>query len=133
MLIRYRSTQDVISCVKAVLAGNPQRDPREVLAEITKLLAEGRGYAWIGIYLATSNSDTVAAEGTREPEPADPSRETKLKVVQTIKVGTRVLGAIEVESDRRAKESALLEQVGELLGRYLTTNRGKLLLRKTRE
>lgn len=63
--------------------------------------------------------------------------ETKSEIVLPIKIGSRVLGVIDVESDRpgafSSQERALLEQVAEMLARYLTTNQGKRLLRKARE
>jgi GAF domain-containing protein len=63
--------------------------------------------------------------------------ETKSEIVLPIKIGARILGVIDVESDRldafSSQERVLLEQTAELLARYLTTNQGKLLLRKARE
>jgi putative methionine-R-sulfoxide reductase with GAF domain len=128
---RYRSSHDLLSSIKDLVAANPRANPQEVLDEIARQLSEGRGYGWIGIYLAAS--DALASQGSRGPAPPDRSAESTSKWVQPIKVGTRVLGAIEVESEPLGKERALLEQVSELLARYLTTDRGKLLLRKARE
>jgi putative methionine-R-sulfoxide reductase with GAF domain len=62
--------------------------------------------------------------------------QTKSELVQPIKIGARVLGVIDVESDRinafGSQEVALLDQVAGLLARYFTTDQGKLLLRKAR-
>ena len=64
-------------------------------------------------------------------------RETKSEIVQPIKIAKRVLGVIDVESDRlnafSRQEAVLLGQVAKLLARYLTTDKGKLLTRKARE
>ena len=64
-------------------------------------------------------------------------RETKSEIVLPIKIATRVLGVIDVESDRldafSRQEAVLLRQVARMLARYLTTNKGKLLMRKARE
>lgn len=63
--------------------------------------------------------------------------ETKSEIVLPIKIGFRILGVIDVESDRvdafSSQERVLLEQVAGLLARYLTTDQGKRLSRKARE
>jgi len=63
--------------------------------------------------------------------------ETKSEIVLPIKIGSRILGVIDVESDRpdafSSQERALLEQVAEMLARFLTTDQGKRLSRKARE
>jgi len=63
--------------------------------------------------------------------------ETRSEIVLPVKIGPRILGVIDVESDRldafSSQERALLEQVAEMLARYLTTDQGKLVLRKARE
>lgn len=62
--------------------------------------------------------------------------ETKSEIVVPIKIGTNVLGVIDVESDRSnafgSEDRVLLEGVAHQLARFLTTN-GKFLLRKARE
>ena len=64
-------------------------------------------------------------------------RETKSEIVQPIKIAARILGVIDVESDRLdafgRQEAVLLEQVARMVALYLTTNKGKLLMRKARE
>ena len=168
MTRHYRSAHDLISSCKELLAPNPRANAEDVLEEVVEQLYQGRGYFWIGIYLAAG--DKVIRQCFRGPAPpchsfalgvgnvgtagqtgitkvirdvsADPTYsmcflETKSELVQPIKIGARVLGVIDVESDRldafRSQERALLEQVAELLARFLTTDQGKLLLRKARE
>jgi putative methionine-R-sulfoxide reductase with GAF domain len=62
--------------------------------------------------------------------------ETKSEIVVPIKIGTTVLGVIDVESDRPSafgsEDRVLLEEVAHQLARFLTTN-GKFLIRKARE
>ena len=168
MTKRYRSAHDLIVALKVLLVSRSSANAGDVLEEVVEQLYEGRGYFWIGIYLAAG--DKVIRQSFRGPMPpchsfalgvgnvgtagqtgvskvtpdvsADPTYsmcflETKSEIVLPIKVGSRVLGVIDVESDRLdafgSQEHALLEQVAEMLARYLTTDQGKLLLRKARE
>jgi GAF domain-containing protein len=165
---RYRSPHDLISSLNSLLAYKPGVHSDQVLEDVVEQLYEGRGYFWIGIYLAAG--DEVIRQCFRGPVPpchsfalgvgnvgttgqkgivkvipdvsADPTYsmcfiETKSEIVLPIKIGSRILGVIDVESDRLdafgSQERVLLEQVAELLARYLTTDQGKLLLRKARE
>ena len=79
----------------------------------------------------------VIADVSTDPTYSMCFMETKSEIVLPIKIGSRVIGVIDVESDRldafSSQERALLEQVAEMLARYLTTDQGKLLLRKARE
>ena len=166
MTRRYRSPHDLISSLTSLFKPGVRAD--EVLEEVVEQLYEGRGYFWIGIYLAAG--DKVIRQCFRGPVPpchsfalgvgnvgtagqkgivkvipdvsADPTysmcfTETKSEIVLPIRIGSRILGVIDVESDRLdafgSQERALLEQAAKLLARYLTTDRGKLLLRKARE
>jgi L-methionine (R)-S-oxide reductase len=62
--------------------------------------------------------------------------ETKSELVVPIKIASRILGVIDVESDRlnafSMADRVLLKKVAEKLARYLTS-RGKFLVRKARE
>lgn len=168
MTRRYCSIRELISSLKRLLVSNPRMNPEEVLKETLEQLYAGRGYFWIGIYLAAD--DKVICQCFRGPAPqrhsfalgvgnvgtagqtgvtkvipdvsTDPTNsvcfgETKSELVQPIKIGARILGVIDVQSDRPdafgSQEAALIDQVAQLLARYLTTDQGKLLLRKTRE
>lgn len=168
MTRRYRSAHAVLSTCKELLQPDPTANGAEVLEEVVQQLYQGRGYFWIGIYLATGdkvirqcfrgpvppchsfalgvgNVGTAGQSGVTKVIPdvsSDPTYsmcflETKSELVQPVKIGSRILGVIDVESDRldafSSKERALLEQVAELLARYLTSEQGKRLLRKARE
>ena len=168
MTRRYHSTSDVLATLKKVLVFKPAAAPADILDQAVEVLYKGRGYFWIGIYLAAG--DKVARQCFRGPVPPchsfalgvgnvgtagqtgvtkvvpDVSAdsiysmcfvETKSEIVLPVKIATRILGVIHVESDRlngiSRQERVLLEQVAKLLARYLTTDQGKLLLRKARE
>ena len=95
--------------------------------------------------LGVGNVGTTGQKGVTKIIPdvsADPTYsmcflETKSEIVVPVKIGTRILGVIDVESDRlngfSSQERALLEQTAEQIARFLTTDQGKLLLRKARE
>jgi putative methionine-R-sulfoxide reductase with GAF domain len=101
----------------------------------------GHSFALLG----AGNVGTAAKNGLVKVVPdvsADPVYtscfpEIKSEIVLPIKLGVRILGVMDVESDRLnafgSQERALLEQVSELLARYLTSDQGKRLLRKARE
>lgn len=164
----YRSAHDVLLSVKQLLVPGPKVNAEEALQRVVDELYEGRGYFWIGIYLAAGdkvirqcfrgpvppchsfalgvgNVGTVGQTGITKVIPdvsADPTYsmcfpETRSELVQSIKIGSRILGVIDVESDRfdafSSQERVLLEQVAELLARFLATDQGKLLSRKARE
>jgi len=164
----YRSARDLLSSLKTALLSKSTRQTGNVLEQVVQQLYEGRGYFWIGIYLAAG--DKVIRQCFRGPVPpchsfalgvgnvgtagqtgvtkvipdvsADPTysmcfRETKSEIVRPIKIGARILGVIDVESDRldafSRQERVLLGQVAAMLARYLTTDQGKRLMRKARE
>lgn len=168
MTKHYCSARDLLTSLHELLAPSPSADAGDVFEEVVEQLYEGRGYFWIGIYLAAG--DKVIRQCFRGPVPPchsfalgvgnvgiagrsgvtkvipdvsqDPTYnmcfvETKSEIVLPIKIGSRVLGVIDVESDRpdafSSQERALLEQVAGLLARYLTTDQGKRLSRKARE
>jgi K+-sensing histidine kinase KdpD len=149
---RFQSAHEVLKSVREKLApatipGTTVARAQDVLEGVVEILSRGRGYSWVGIYLAVE--DTAAAEGRRSvvtqtrlgpasgAAPTTRFPETKSEIVVPIKVGSRTLGMIDVESDRAnlltGQEHALLRQVAAAIAQYLATNRGKLLVRKARE
>ncbi|HEY6350329.1 MAG TPA: GAF domain-containing protein [Candidatus Angelobacter sp.] len=168
MTQRYRPAHDLLTSLKALLVFKPSADAGNVLEEVVEQLYQGRGYFWIGIYLAAG--DKVIRQCFRGPIPPchsfalgagnvgtagktgvtkvipdvslDPAYsmcflETKSEIVLPLKIGSRILGVIDVESDRAnafsSQERALLGQAAKVLARYLTTAQGKQLSRMARE
>ncbi len=94
--------------------------------------------------LGQGNVGTVGQLGTTKVVPdvaADAAyrvcfRETRSELLAPIKIGTRVLGVIDVESDQPnafgGEDRVLLERVGDVLARFLMTD-GKYVLRHARE
>lgn len=99
------------------------------------LLCRGRHYAWVGIFLAVAGGaqQTLGAGRDAPGELALP--ETRSKILISIKLASRELGVLSVESDREAafgaEDRVLLEGVADSLARFLA-GRGKYLARKAR-
>jgi K+-sensing histidine kinase KdpD len=148
---RYQSAHEVLKSVREKLAsattsGATAARQQDVFDDVVEILSQGRGYSWIGIYLAVGEDGRSAVTQTRlSPSSAAAASvanatrfpETKSEIVVPIKVGSRTLGMIDVESDRAnlltGQEHALLRQVAAAIAEYLAGNRGKLLVRKMRE
>lgn len=93
--------------------------------------------------LGKGNVGTVGQRGVTKVVPdvaADPTysmcfRETKSELVVPIKIGTRVLGVIDAESEIAnafsSEDRVLLERLADLLARFLTSD-GKYILRHAR-
>ncbi len=132
---RYRSPREVLAEVEKVLATRPSISaPLAVLEQTAELLYRGRNYSWIGIYLSAGEQMARQAVRGAEPDPGLPQALSKFAA--PIKIVGRTLGVIEVESDREHAfgrvDRVLLQQVAARLGRYLPT-RGKHILRRLRE
>ena len=128
---RYRPTREVLAEVEKVLAGRARASaPLALLDETVDLLYHARHYAWIGIYLNAQEQQVRQAFRGRERVP--PGSEIALP----IRIGSRVLGVMDVESDRENAfgrvDRVFLEEVARRLARYFTT-RGKHLLRRLRD
>jgi hypothetical protein len=131
---RILAPRQVLAQVDQVLARKLSlRDftQRKPLEGVVQALYEGRGYSWVGVHLAVGTVDVPQV--SRGPEPP---RESKSQIVVPIKIVDRVLGALEVESDRQSAFSyadrVLLKQVAARLARFLTST-GKVLVRRERE
>jgi GAF domain-containing protein len=133
MAQRYQSANAVLLCVKEKLAAVREMKPEEILDAIAAALCDGRGYRWTGIYLAIE--DLSLRQASSGPAPANVGlRDVGAEIVVPIKLGVRTLGLIVAETGRAgSQERALLQQVAKLVAQYLTTDRSKQLLRKTRE
>jgi hypothetical protein len=142
---RIQSSSAVLASIRERLASAGARKPEEILDAIITLLAEGRGYAWAGIYLAVENRGVWQAESGRGGRAAtsaggDPSmslQELEGEIAAPIRLGARTLGLIVLETGRASgsarQERVLVQQTARLIAQYLTTDRAKQLLRKTRE
>ena len=78
----------------------------------------------------------VVADVSSDPTYSMCFRETKSELVAPIKISTRVLGVIDVESEEpnafSSEDRVLVERVAERLARFLTGN-GKYVMRHARE
>ncbi|HKV95576.1 MAG TPA: hypothetical protein VJW20_23725 [Candidatus Angelobacter sp.] len=134
MTQHYQSANAVLLCMKEKLALAHEARPAEILDAIVAALSDGRGYQWTGIYLAVESLSVRQASSGPAPESIGLG-DVRAEIVVPIRLGARTLGLIVAETGRAAvgRERALLQQVAKLVARYLTTDRSKQLLRKTRE
>ena len=134
MKTRILAPRQVLAQVDQVLARKLSlRDfaQRKPLEGVVYTLYEGRAYSWVGVHLAVGTVNVPQVS-----RGADRPRESKSQIVVPIKIVGRVLGALEVESDRESAFSyadrVLLKQVAARLARFLTSQ-GKVLVRHERE
>jgi putative methionine-R-sulfoxide reductase with GAF domain len=132
----FRSTRDVLADVERALAENRPSFHDSPLERVAGLLAEGRHYGWVGIYLTLEKQQaTPLLQNTVHPAEFAASG-TRKKVIVTMKIAGREIGFLNVESNREnafgADERVLLERVAGLLAKFLT-DQGKYLVRKAAE
>lgn len=139
---RYRSPREVLAEVEKVLAGRASvAAPLSLLDQTLDILYHARHYFCIGISL--SAGEQMVRQAFRGPVPPGDthagerdSAGARCSIVVPIQIGRRVLGAIDVESDREyafgREDRVLLQRVAARLARYLST-RGKHVLRRLRE
>ena len=129
----YRSTRDLLADIEQALAENRPSFYHSPLEKVAGLLAEGRHYGWVGIYLTLEKqSATPLLQNAMHPAQFEASG-TRKKVIVTMKIAGREIGFLNVESDREnafgSEERVLLERVAGLLAKFLT-GPGKYLVRK---
>jgi putative methionine-R-sulfoxide reductase with GAF domain len=129
----FRSTRDLLADVEQALAENCPSFHASPLEKVAGLLAEGRHYGWVGIYLTfEKQSATPLLPNAAHPEQFEASG-TRKKVIVTMKIAGREIGFLNVESSREnafgADERVLLERVAGLLAKFLT-GPGKYLVRR---
>jgi hypothetical protein len=132
----FRSTRDLLADVEQALAESRPSFHESPLEKVAGLLAEGRHYGWVGIFL------TLEKRGAAPliPNAAHPTQfeasGTRKKVIVSMKIAGREIGFLNVESNREnafaADERILLERVAGLLAKFLT-GPGKYLVRKAGE
>ena len=132
----FRSTRDLLADIDQALAENRPSFHESPLETVAGLLAEGRHYGWVGIYLTLEKQlATPLVPGAAHPAQFEASG-TRKKVIVTMKIAGREIGFLNVESNREnafgADERVLLERVAALLAKFLT-GPGKYLARKAGE
>jgi putative methionine-R-sulfoxide reductase with GAF domain len=131
----FRSTRDLLADVEQSLAENRPSFHDSPLEKVAGLLAEGRHYGWVGIYLTLEKQPAMPLLPNAHPAQFEASG-TRKKVIVTMKIAGREIGFLNVESNREnafgADERVLLERVAGLLAKFLT-GPGKYLVRKAGE
>jgi putative methionine-R-sulfoxide reductase with GAF domain len=132
----FRSTRDLLADVEQALAENRPSFHDSPLEKVAGLLAEGRHYGWVGIYLTLEKqSATPLLPNAVHPAQFEASG-TRKKVIVSMKIAGREIGFLNVESNREnafgADERVLLERVAGLLAKFLT-GPGKYLVRRAGE
>ncbi|HEY7353628.1 MAG TPA: hypothetical protein VH596_12750 [Terriglobales bacterium] len=132
----YTSPRELIRQIERALAENRPFIHDSPLEKAAELLADGRHYGWVGIYL-TQEAKAAPALLENFVHPVEfAAAGTRKKVIVEIKIAGREIGFLNVESDREnafgAEERVLLERVAFLLARFLT-GPGKYLVRKAIE
>ena len=132
----YRSTRQLLADVDCLLAASRPSARHSPLDEVIDLLCQGRYYAWVGIFLAVGENalqQSLGAGGDSPDEVTLP--ETRSKILISMKLASREVGVLSVESNREngfgAEDRVLLEAVANVLARFLT-GPGKYIARKAR-
>ena len=132
----YRPTRQLLADVECLLAASRPSAHHSPLDDVIDLLCRGRHYAGGGIFLAVGEhtpQQSLGAGGDAPIEVVLPV--TRSKILISIKLASRELGVLSLESDREngfgADDRVLLEAVADVLGRFLA-GRGKYLARKAR-
>jgi putative methionine-R-sulfoxide reductase with GAF domain len=100
---------------------------------VAELLANGRHYGWVGIYLAVDGNAASSLLGNVTYPVQFSAAGTRKKIIVAMKIAGREVGSLHVESEREnafgAEERVLLERVAGLLAKFLVSN-GRYLVRK---
>jgi putative methionine-R-sulfoxide reductase with GAF domain len=132
----YLSTRQLLADVERVLAASPPSFHHSPLEDVIELLCHGRHYAWVGIYLAVGTDaaqHSLGAGSDKLDQVELPG--TRSKILISMKLASRELGVLSVESHREnafgTEDRVLLESVADAIARFLS-GRGKYLARKAR-
>jgi hypothetical protein len=129
----FLSTRELLAQVEETLADNRPSFHHSPLEKVAGLLADGRHYGWVAIYLKLDerSAPSLLENFVHPAEFAAPG--TQKKVIVSMKIAGREVGFLNVESDRENafawEERVLLERVAYLLAKFLV-GPGKYLLRK---
>ncbi|HYK91129.1 MAG TPA: hypothetical protein VE398_20320 [Acidobacteriota bacterium] len=132
----YTSPRELLAKIELLLTANQPAFRRSPLDEVIEVLAEGRHYSWIGIYLALDGASQQILGAGGEAGPAGVALpETRTRILVSIKLAGHELGVIAVESDRDYafghEDRVLLEDVANTLARFLS-GPGKYLVRRAK-
>ena len=132
----YRPTRQLLADVERSLAASQPSAHHSPLDDVIDLLCRGRHYSWVGIFLAVGEGAPQPSLGAGRDAPGEVALpETRSKILISIKLASRELGVLSVESDRDgafgAEDRVLLEDLAHSLARFLT-GRGKYIARKAR-
>jgi hypothetical protein len=132
----YRSTRQLLADGEGLLAASRPSVRHSPLEDVIDLLCRGRHYAWVGIFLAVGEGAARPSLGAGGDAPGEVTLpETRSKILISIRLASRELGVLSVESDREnafgAGDRVLLEGVAGGLARFLA-GRGKYLARRAR-
>ncbi len=132
----YRPTRQLLADVECLLAASQASAHHSPLNDVIDLLCRGRHYTWAGIFLAVGEHAPQQSLGAGDDAPDEVALpETRSKILISMKLASRELGVLSVESDREngfgAEDRVLLEGVADVLARFLT-GPGKYLARRAR-
>lgn len=132
----YRSTRQLLADVQGVLAASRPSFHHSPLQDVIELLCRGRHYAWVGIFLAVGENSPRHSLGAGSDRPDQVELpETRCKILISMKLASRELGVLSVESEDKNgfgfEDRVLLEEVADALARFLA-GRGKYLARSAR-
>ena len=133
----YRSTRQLLADVEGLLAARQPSFHHSPLEDVIELLCRGRHYAWAGIYLAVAENGSQPSLGAGGDTPGEVALQgTRSKILISVKLASRELGVLSVESNHEnafgAEDRVLLEAVADALARFLS-GRGKYLARRARQ
>ena len=132
----FLSSRDLLAQIEQALAASRPSLHISPLEKVAELLADGRHYGWVGIYLKLDEKSAPALlENLVHPDQFAVAG-TRKKVIVSMKIAGREVGFLNVESDRDSafgsEERVLLERVAGMLAKFLV-GPGKYLVRKASE
>ena len=132
----YLPARELLADIELALAASRPSFHDSPLERVAELLADGRHYGWVGIYLKLDEKSAPALLENLVHPAQFAAAGTRKKVIVAMKIAGREVGFLNVESDREnafgPEERVLLERVAGLLAKFLT-GPGKYLVRRAGE
>ncbi|HKW16516.1 MAG TPA: hypothetical protein VJO35_03305 [Terriglobales bacterium] len=132
----YLSARDLVAKIEQTLSDSRPSFHHSPLEKVAELLADGRHYGWVGIYLTMDKSSAPALVENLVHPAQFAAAGTRKKVIVAMKIAGREVGFLNVESDRDnafgSEERVLLERVAGMLAKFLA-GPGRYLVRKAAE